>query len=188
MKSSPALRLIPPEWPPNDPNDVAALRRGDPEAMARCYRAHAARLRTTVLRLTASVEDAEDVVHELFLHLPEALAHYVERGQWSGWLTTVAIRRALAHERRERNRRHEPLPSDGDPIAPTVDGDPVAGQRVLHALQQLSPPLRHVFVLRTVHDYTHPEIAAALDISINTSEVRMHRAVQQLRALLGDLR
>lgn len=188
MTASPSLRLVPPELALNDENELAALRRGDPQALERCYRAHSARLRATVLRLTASVEDAEDVVHELFLHLPETVQQYVDRGQWSGWLTTVAIRRALAHERRERGRRHEALHADGDHAAPTVDGDPVAGQRVMQALQRLSAPLRHVFVLRSVHDYTHPEIAAALNISINTSEVRMHRAVQQLRTLLGDLR
>ena len=188
MTASPPLRLVPPESSPNDPNELAALRRGDPQALERCYRAHAARLRATVLRLTASVEDADDVVQELFLHLPETVQQYAERGQWAGWLTTVAIRRALAHERRERGRRHEALQPDGDHAAPTVDGDPVAGQRVMHALQQLSAPLRHVFVLRSVHEYTHPEIAATLNISTNASEVRMHRAVQQLRALLGDLR
>jgi RNA polymerase sigma-70 factor (ECF subfamily) len=188
MTASPALRLVSAPAPPDRHIDIASLQRGDAQALATAYGVHAARLRTIVMRLTASVEDAEDVVQELFLQLPVALAGYDERGQFDGWLTTLAIRRALMHERRERVRRHDALPDGLEVAAPTVDGDPIAGARVLRALQQLTPALRHVFVLRTVHDYTHPEIAAALGIAINTSEVRLHRAVQQLRVLLEDLR
>lgn len=187
MTASPALRLVPSDSSATG-YTIDALRRGDPDALAACYREHASRLRTTVLRLTASVPDAEDIVQELFLHLPHSLSQYAESGQFPGWLTTLAIRRALMHERRERVRAHASIDDETEHPAPTVDGDVIAGARVLRALTALTPALRHVFVLRTVHDYTHPEIARALGITVNTSEVRMHRAVQQLRAQLGDLR
>jgi RNA polymerase sigma-70 factor (ECF subfamily) len=168
--------------------DVSALRRGDAAALEQCYRAHASRLRTTALRLTASVADAEDVVHDLFLRLPQALVGYEPQGKFGSWITTLTIRQALMHERRERVRAHRSLGAEHDRAAPTVDGDVVAGERVMAALQSLTAALRHVFVLRAVHEYTHPEIATMLGITTNSSEVRMHRAVQQLRQLLGDLR
>ena len=56
--------------------------------------------------------------------------------------------------------------------------------RVHAALAALSAPLRHVFVLRTVHDLTHADIGALLGISANVSEVRFHRAVKALRRTL----
>jgi len=64
------------------------------------------------------------------------------------------------------------------------DGDPVLQEKVLQALGTLTPPLRHVCVLRVIEGYSHAEIASLLEISTNTSEVRLHRAVQQLRRLL----
>lgn len=36
----------------------------------------------------------------------------------------------------------------------------------------------------TVHDLTHADIGALLDISANASEVRFHRAVKALRRTL----
>jgi RNA polymerase sigma factor (sigma-70 family) len=58
--------------------------------------------------------------------------------------------------------------------------------RVADALNRLSPPLRAVFVLKMVEGRTHAEIATLLGISTGTSEVRLSRAVAQLRSLLGD--
>lgn len=182
---APQLRLV----EPDDPDlDMAALRRGDAAAMAACYAQHARRLRTIALRFTASMPDAEDIVHDVFARLPDALETYHERGQFSGWLTTLVIRESLGHVRATRARRAAPLDEASGAMAPTVDGDPLAGRRIVAALAELSPALRAVFVLRAVHDHTHAEIGRLLDISPNTSEVRMHRAVQQLRTQLGSLR
>lgn len=66
--------------------------------------------------------------------------------------------------------------------------DHVALRHVHHALAALSPALRHVFVLRAVHQLSHAEIAALLGIAVGTSEVRLHRAVSQLRQLLEVIR
>ncbi|MCA0374776.1 MAG: sigma-70 family RNA polymerase sigma factor [Gemmatimonadetes bacterium] len=194
---APQLRLVGADAPPPaapdatdtvDAVDIAALRARDPAALAACDGAHAARLRTIALRFTASVPDAEDVVHDLFARLPDALAHYEQRGQFDGWLTTLTIRAALGHVRHAR-RTIDSTPAVLEAIpSPTVDGDPLAGRRILQALAALTPALRDVFVLRAVHDVPHAEIARMLGITPNASEVRMHRAVQQLRAQLGNLR
>ncbi len=168
------------------PRLLAALRRGEPDAIATCYRKHAPRLLAIAYRLTASTYDADDVVHDVFVGLPEALARYDERGEFAGWLARVTTRVALGHQRRERRRRTVQI--DGISLAaPSVDPDPLAHDRAIRALSQLTPALRHVFVLRVIEDYSHAEIAALLGITVNNSEVRLHRAVQQLRALLGSI-
>ena len=177
------LRLLAADAP-----DLAALRAREPVALAACYEAHAPRLRTIALRFTASVPDAEDIVHDLFARLPAALARYDERGRFDAWLNTLTIRAALGHVR-QAQREVDDAPALLDTLpSPTVDGDPLAGRRILQALAALSPALRDVFVLRAVHDLSHAEIADLLHITPNASEVRMHRAVQQLRAQLGSLR
>jgi RNA polymerase sigma factor (sigma-70 family) len=170
------------------PVDLSALRNGDATALGDCYRLHAQHLRTVALRLTGALEDAEDVVHDLFARLPSLAATYEERGQLRAWLTQLTIRASLMHRRRSRVRSTVSIENANAVAAPTVNGDPLAAARVLNALSALSPPLRHVFVLRAVHDFSHAEIAAALNISVSSSEVRLHRAIRKLRDFLEPVR
>ncbi|WP_411280071.1 RNA polymerase sigma factor [Gemmatimonas sp.] len=165
-------------------NSLSAIRAGDPDALASCYRAHAPMLMALALRLTASRQDAEDIVHDVFVGLPEALVRYDERGQFGAWIARVTTRVALMRQRQVRQRGDVSLVDIAEPATSTPDGDPVLQEKVLQALATLTPPLRHVFVLRVIEGYSHAEIAGLLEISTNTSEVRLHRAVQQLRRLL----
>ncbi len=163
---------------------LSAIRAGDPDALAACYRAHAPSLLALALRLTASHQDAEDIVHDVFVGQPEALARYEERGQFGAWLGRVTTREALMRQRQVSRRGDVSLVGIAELATSTPDGDPMLQEKVLQAPATLTPPLRHVFVLRVIEGYSHAEIASLLEISTNTSEVRLHRAVKQLRRLL----
>ena len=169
---------------PATPISLPAVRAGDPDALAACYQAHAPALMALALRLTGSRQDAEDIVHDVFVGLPEALARYDERGQFKAWIGRVTTRVALMRQRQIRKRGDVSLVGIAEPATSTPDGDPMLQEKVLKALATLTPPLRHVFVLRVIEGYSHAEIAGLLEISANASEVRLHRAVQQLRRLL----
>lgn len=170
--------------PPTLPTSLAAVRAGHPDALAAVYHEHAPAMLTLAYRLTASRDDTEDVVHDVFVGLPEALARYDERGQFRSWLLRVTARVALMRQRRDR--RLDGVAPDDQAVA-AVERDGIAHERIHRALRSLSPSLRHVFVLRALYDHTHAEIGALLGISVSASEVRMHRAVHQLRRLLEDL-
>lgn len=175
-----------PRRPPPRPLDLVALRAGDPEALDACYRQHAPELLTLALRLTASRSDAEDVVHDLFVGLPEALAHYEERGKFGAWLARIVVRLVLLRQRAAR--RNSSTDALDEIAAPELPGsDAWLRQRLMEALRTLSPALRHVFVLRAIHGYSHAEIGVLLEITPGTSEVRLHRATRELRTLLGDV-
>ena len=143
--------------------------------------------------LTRSAEDAEDVLHDVFVGLPEALRRYAERGALESWLKRVTARVALSRLRAARRRREVAIDVAVDaapgaaPLGTPADRgvDDLAALR--RALDRLPESLRTVFVLREVEGYTHAEIAAMLSISPRASEVRMHRAVRALRAQLGGV-
>lgn len=176
----------PPEPAPSTPADlIAAARRGEPGALASLYEQYAGGLTTAVARILGSPDEAEDVVQDLFVALPEALGRYAERGQLGAWLRRVAVRLALGRAR-ARRRREASLdaaadPPDHRPLASDAFADRLALERAIAALPE---PLRLVFVLREVEGYAHAEIAALLGISRSASEVRLFRAVRKLRALL----
>lgn len=171
--------------------DLAArARAGSADALAELYGRFARPLTAVAFHLTRSAADAEDVLHDVFVGLPEALRHYDERGALESWLKRVTARVALSRLRAARRRREvaiDAAPPDAALGAPAERGvdDLAAVQR---ALDRLPEALRTVFVLREVEGYSHAEIAAMLAISPRASEVRLHRAIRALRAQLGGAR
>lgn len=157
---------------------------GSPEALAALYKCYSDSVRRVAYRLTGSEDEAEDVVQDVFVGLPEALGHYEERGSFDAWLGKVATRVALMRLR--RSRRETGFERAADRAAQS-EVDAVAARLTLHAaLAALPEELRVVFVLKEMEGYSHAEVADFLDIRIGTSEVRLHRAVRRLRELLEN--
>jgi RNA polymerase sigma-70 factor, ECF subfamily len=163
---------------------ATAKKLGDADALDRIeelYRRHASALMALAYRILMSPSDAEDVVHDLFVGLPEALRNYQERGNMDAWLKRIVVRLALS---RIRARRYVTL--DAAPDVTLWQRDPLNRVALESAMAELSPSLRAVLVLKEVEGFTHAEIAAMLEISVNASEVRLHRALRQLRASLAE--
>lgn len=157
---------------------------GDTDGLAELYERHATALFRTAYRILGSRADAEDVVHDLFVGLPEALRRYEERGRLDQWLTQIAVRLSLMHLRSERRRRSDPLLGVPQLAAPERSDARLELTELERAVMALPEGLRAVFVLRQVEGHSHEEIAALLDISVGASRVRLTRAIEQLRRAL----
>lgn len=157
--------------------------RGQADALAELYHRHARVMLAVAYRLLQSREDAEDVVHDVFVGLPEALRRYDEQGSLGPWLRKVTARVALMRLREAT--RHETVVLDEDRAA-SSPRSPDAVVAIEDALRHLSPTLRSVLVLKEIEGFSHAEIARMLDISVGASEVRLHRALRALRATLME--
>ena len=164
---------------------IALAREGSPDGIAGLYQAHARSLFALAYRLTSSREDAEDVVHDVFLGLPEALKHYDERGSAEAWLKRVTARVALTKLRSGRGSREVDLDHAGQIAAPSSETGSIIGPGLTRAVEALPPNLGKVFLLKEVEGYSHAQIAVFLEISVAASHVRLHRAVKLLRRLLA---
>jgi RNA polymerase sigma-70 factor (ECF subfamily) len=171
------------QW--SERESVVRARTGESEALAALYHRHGKRLFGLAWRLTGSRADAEDVVQDLFVGLPEALKRYEDRGRLDAWLRAVTVRLVLMRRRAERRRREVPLGPD-DAKATPADRGILSRTDLDEALRALPDALRTVFVLKALEGYSHAEIGALLGIRTGTSEVRYHRAVQRLRAALKE--
>lgn len=175
-------RSVPDSAERTDATLAAEVRTGSTHALGALYERYGGALLAVAYRLLQSTADAEDVVHDVFVGLPEALRRYEERGALGSWLKRITARVALAKTREQRAREHTTLSEDFD--APDRQRDIEGVMSLESAMRQLSPALRAVLVLKEIEGYTHAEIADMLDISIGASEVRLHRAVQTLRTML----
>jgi RNA polymerase sigma-70 factor, ECF subfamily len=166
---------------------IQSVRAGEPDALRAVYQAHGAALFRLAYRLMGNVPDAEDVVHDLFVGLPEALGRYDERGAFEPWLKTVAARLALMKLRVGRRRHEVDLEqASNGPVAGTDNAvDRIAVESALSALPE---ELRLVVMLKEVEGYSHAEVGRMLGINPVTSRVRLLRALRRLRRLLGGSR
>src|SRR5881628_1530907 len=107
---------------------IAEARAGSPDALATLYLEHGAALFRLAYRLVGGREDAEDVVHDVFVGLPEALRRYEERGRLGSWLKRVVARVALMRLRQVGRRREVSL----DAVAGHPSPEACADQAMLH--------------------------------------------------------
>jgi RNA polymerase sigma-70 factor (ECF subfamily) len=171
---------LPSELP--DQDVVALVARGDQDALGVLYDRYAAVLLAVAFRLLMSRCEAEDVVHDVFVGLPEALRRYEDRGALLSWLKRVTVRVALSRIRRQELRATSPLEVTVGEAAP----DHEASIDLRLAVASLPPSLRSVLMLKEVEGFSHQEIAELVGISVAASKVRLHRALRALRAMLKD--
>jgi RNA polymerase sigma factor (sigma-70 family) len=158
---------------------VRAVRASDMDALAELYRRYSGVSMAVAYRLLQSKDAAEDVVHDVFVGLPEAVRKYDERGKFAAWIKQVSARVALSVLRRD-----ETTGRLMQTISPPVQSDVHTRMTLDDAVAALAPTLRAVLVLKEIEGFSHAEIASMLGISKGASEVRLHRAFAQLRAMI----
>lgn len=163
---------------------IGRARRGEMDALAALFREHAPAVHRVAYFLTGSADDAEDVVQDVFIGLPEALRTLSDPSAFAGWLRRVAARTALMRMRSERRRRQSTV-GDAD-VVPAPARSETDRLSIEHAIARLPAELREVFVLKEMEGYKHAEVAGMLGISVSNAEVRLHRARLRLRAILGE--
>jgi RNA polymerase sigma-70 factor (ECF subfamily) len=163
---------------------VSQVAANSSEGLEALYRLHGGALFRLARRLSGSVEDAEDVLHDLFVGLPEAIRKFEGRGSLEGWLKRVLVRLAFMRQRAQRRRREvafeDQVPGGVASHAPDESGS----WDVQRVITRLPEDLRTVLVLRQTEGYSHNEIAAMLGITPGASRVRLSRAVKLLRTAL----
>jgi RNA polymerase sigma-70 factor (ECF subfamily) len=171
---------------PIDNELLTALRAGEPSALALVYERFGDMVYGVALRFTGSTVDAEDVLQEVFLGLPDSMGQLRLPSAFGGWLRKIAIRTAIDHVRTVS--RHEGVPStiENDQHHPRVRGASIERVALEKAIAELPSAVRAVFLLREVEGYRHAEIAEMLGISVNASLQRLYRARGLLRDRLVD--
>ncbi|MDP2469835.1 MAG: sigma-70 family RNA polymerase sigma factor [Candidatus Palauibacterales bacterium] len=162
----------------------ARLARGEPEALREVYERHADEVYRIALRLTGSSADAYDITHDVFVGLPEAMGRFDSRRPFSAWLRGITVRTAQMRLRTARRRREVVVPRLSELAVRGRQEAIVDRLTVERALDQLTPDLRAVVVLRELEGLSYQEIADLLGIRKSTAAVRAHRARGRLRDIL----
>ncbi len=80
------------------------FKRGSQEALSRIYEKYFDSMLTLAMGLLRNAEDAQDVVHDVFVSFARSVNEFRLRGSLSGYLATSVVNRV--RDRRRQARRH----------------------------------------------------------------------------------
>jgi len=147
---------------------------------------------------TGSLEEAEDLLQDVFFQAIRAASVTEPIENIVGWLYTIARNKIIDRYRRKRNTVSlqqeredvtlEALLSDsGINIEKEVIRRAVM-DALIEALEELPPEQRDAFVQQAIEGRTFREISESTGIPLNTLIARKRYAVQFLRKRLHDLK
>ncbi|MBX7550349.1 RNA polymerase sigma-70 factor [Streptomyces sp. tea 10] len=164
---------------------MTGLSATDPDQQV--FHEHRGLLFSVAYRLLGSAADAEDAVQDAWFRWSAADRSQVADAK--AYLTRIVSNLALERLRSTRHKREtyvgpwlpEPIVTDGGPAESAVDAESVS-MGMLVVLETLSPLERAVFVLKEVFDFSHAEIAEAVERSEAAVRQAAHRAREHVRA------
>lgn len=175
----------PPHWQADLGPVLQRARDNDREAFRQLVVAFQARLYSLALRLTGQPADAEELAQDAFVQLHASLWRIEDVEHLQKWLLRAIYHRSIDRIRqRKRQGQRLPLEALGDSPegqAPDSGADPLAASRLYQLLMQLQPEARAVVLLRYQDDLDPVDIAAFLDMSVNTVKSHLRRSLQWLR-------
>lgn len=190
---------------PDESALVEAAQQGDRQAMNQLLARHWKTVDTLCRRMLRNALDAEDARQEALLQAARRISTFQGRSSFGTWI--YAVTRHVCLNEIQKATRHPTTPFadefDG-PLAPVgslrhdrrhvprrpVSADDLgrASQRldIDAAMREVSPAYHSVLVMWFFGDMTLADIAARLDIPVNTVKTRLFKGKAQLAQLLGE--
>jgi RNA polymerase sigma-70 factor (ECF subfamily) len=170
---------------------VAAHLKGDPDAFAALYRAHASAVYRRLTRILGPIAERDDLVQDVFLALHGALPRFRGEAKLGTLIHRIAINKACEHLRRN-GRRPVALASERvlDEIALTATSPEHRAaareelERVLACLARIKPKKRVAYLLRVVDGLSFEQIGELVDATPETVAKRVQHGQRELDALL----
>jgi len=181
---------------------VREAQRGNQAAFAQLVHTHDEAVLKLAFRITGSESDAQDIYQEAFLKIYRKLDGFRFQCSISTWIYRIVTNVCLDHLRRSRKRKESSaiqVSAEGNEfdLLTEVSDDRLAhnperqllgdelGERILCALQKLTPRERMVFDLKHFQGMKLRAVGEVLDISEGLAKTTLLRATQKLRLQLS---
>jgi len=178
---------------------IAAILGGETQVFHDLIRPHERSVYLMALSYMKNEADAEDVAQEAFVRTFRNLASFRAESKFSTWLISIALNEARTRLRRKMlvpMDSLDTLPDEVQHVSPAllrdwreIPSEVVERGEIRKLLQgaiALLPDIyRQVFLLRDVEEMNINETAAALNISVPSVKVRLHRARMMLQKQLA---
>lgn len=166
---------------------IEGVKNGDMAAFDMIYRAYSKRLFRFVFGIIKTETDAEEIVQEVFVKIWESHKKIDDFALFDSYLFTIAynstitlIRKKLSEEKYIQHVKSLQMPVQSKISESDFDFELLLS-RVNELVERLPPRQKEVFKLHRENELTYRQIAEKLEISVNTVENHMSKALKFLR-------
>ena len=175
-------------------SELAAFRRGDEVYFRELVDAYSPRLLACARSFLRDVDEARDIVQDVWVRAYERRRSYAGRGSLLAWLLTICRNACLSAVRSGavRERARDKLEAEGSGRAAATTDPSAEAQRyevramVYAAVADLPERQRAVVTLRILEGKTTAESAEALGIASGTVKATLHAALRNLASSFGE--
>ncbi len=125
-------------------------------------------------------EDAEDLLHDVFIKFMEKMQYLNDEEHKRAWLVRVTVNACRDALRKKSYREHLSLNEVAEQAAPDQADKP----DVFYALEALPEQDRTVILLHDLEGYAIKEVAAMLGIGLSAAKMRLSRARERLKKIM----
>lgn len=166
---------------------IEGVKNGDMAAFDLVYRAYSKRLYRFVYGIIKTEIDAEEIVQEVFVKIWESHEKIDNFALFDSYLFTIAynstislIRKKLSEKKYIQYIKSLQIPPQQKSAEINSDFE-ILSEKVNELIGKLPPRQKEVFKLHRENELTYRQIAEKLDISVNTVENHMSKALKFLR-------
>lgn len=158
---------------------LQGIKERDLGSMEAFYHLTATKIYAYALALLKNRYDAEDVLHNVYLKVYEAVIDYRNTGRAMAWIMTIARNLCLEKLReRKSSAFDENILNEEDEKEELGVSDRLLIRQVFKLLAEEE---RKIVILHAVSGLKHREIAAELNLPLATVLSKYHRAIKKLK-------
>ena len=160
------------------------------------HKAFYGKMLVVCMRYAQNNAEAEDLLHDGFIKLYSKLSKYTYKGSFEGWIRRIIVNNSIDFIRKKKeftvsfgsdnehiiNQRQD----NSDESYQLLESKEFKAQKIIKAIQELSPAYKAVFNMYVLEDMTHKEISEELGISVGTSKSNLSKAKLRIREILGS--
>lgn len=175
----------------NEKRLIEKAAKGDRKSQKHLFDKHAPKMLSVCRQYISPVETAEEILLNGFFKVFTKLDHFSHQGSFEGWVRRIMIRECIDHLRKKdpfkfKDQIHEEkVGCDEDHQEDETD---VPLDLIQECIDNLPHGYKSVFVMFTIDDMKHKEIAQLLDISENTSKTQYRKARLMLQEQVQQIR
>jgi len=172
---------------------IREAKRGKTECFDQLYNHYLPPIYRFIYMKVTHREEAEDLTHEVFLNAWQNIRFYRSRGfPFGSWLYQIARNRVIDHYRLKKRQislesldPNAELLKSGNPIDQELDKI-LTLEKIRTALQGLTFDQQDVVIMRFMEELSYEEIAVAMKKSQGAVRLIQHRAMNELKKILGS--
>jgi RNA polymerase sigma-70 factor (ECF subfamily) len=131
----------------------------------------------------ADTQDAEDMLHDAFMHIYKNIGSYHFSGVFEGWLRRVTVNCCLQALRKRKTFQQLAEIAVVDDVEDDMD-KPIPFVAILEEINRLPAKAGLVLKLYALEGWSHAEIAEELEITVGTSKSQLNYARSVLKQKL----